>query len=159
MGSVAEGATRSNTEARGAGLDGVVKRSAAEGGNNNYRHGQDNFQPLQEDNSTKDGIGDQMTSDQMTGDQMNVAGTAAITSRARTTPRSTSQDKYQPHQEDDTTKDGIVNEPGSYFEIQYSCNYPPPTPTSLPQEVNSFISLYPFTVLWYFLTYGNFLKY
>ena len=36
---------------------------------------------------------------------------------------------------------------------------PQPTPTSHPQEVNSLISFYPFTVLWYFLTCGNFLKY
>ena len=132
-GKAAEGATRSNTEARGAGLGGVKKGSAAEGACNNYKHGQDNFQPHQEDNNTKDGIGDQMTGDQMTGDQMIVAGPAAITSRARTTPRSTrkrttpktgsatstgtntrtsgddeqGQDNFQPHQEEDNTKDGI----------------------------------------------------
>ena len=41
---------------------------------------QDNFQPHLEDDTTKDGIGDQMT---------------GVTSRARTTPRSTSQDKSQ----------------------------------------------------------------
>ena len=52
-----------------------------------------------------------------------------------------------------------VNEPVSYLKIQYSCNYPQPTPTPHPQEVNSLISFYPFTVLWYFLTCGNFLKY
>ena len=69
-GSTAEGATRSNTEAQGAGLGGEKKGSAAEGASNNYRHGQDNLRPHQEDNSTKDGIGDQMTS---------------ATSRARTT--------------------------------------------------------------------------
>ena len=110
-GSTAEGATRSNTEARGAGLGGEKKGRAAEGASNNYRHGQDNCQPHQEDNSTKEGIGDQMTRDQMT----------CVKSRARTTPRSTSQDNFQPHQEDnttsqdnfqphledDTTKDGI----------------------------------------------------
>ena len=84
-GSTAEGATRSNTEARGAGLGGEKKGRAAEGASNNYRHGQDNCQPHQEDSSTKEGIGDQMTRDQMT----------CVKSRARTTPRSTSQDKSQ----------------------------------------------------------------
>ena len=52
----------------------------------------------------------------------------------------------------------FVNNPGSDLKIQYSCNYPQPTPTPHPQEVNSLISFYPLTVLWYFLHVGSFLN-
>ena len=52
----------------------------------------------------------------------------------------------------------FVNKPGNYLKLQHSCNYPQHTPTPHPQEDNSFISFYSFTVPWYLLTCGNFLN-
>ena len=62
------------TEDERAGPEVNVTEDKVEEKDDNFELGQDCFQLHQEDDNTKDGIGDQMTGDQRTGDQMITAG-------------------------------------------------------------------------------------